>query len=80
MRVDHCDAPALLLARRRNHVFGEKEGSYIGTPTSIACCSAACRATRAPLWVSVGNAVVAEAVGVILEYELRINMEGGGSK
>lgn len=81
MRVNHGDAPdrwsALL---RTSHVFSEKEGSYIGTPTSMACCSAACRATRAPLWVSVGNAAVAEAVGAMLKYELRIKPEGGGNK
>ena len=40
----------------------------MGTPFSSACCSAACRATRAPLCVSVGTAAVADAVGVILRY------------
>jgi hypothetical protein len=47
----------------------------MGTPTSSACCSAACRATRAPLCVSVGTAAVADAVGVMLKYVCSSNME-----
>jgi hypothetical protein len=40
--------------------------TYIGTPNSTACCSAACRATRAPLCVRVGSEAVAAAVGDML--------------
>jgi hypothetical protein len=39
--------------------------SYIGTPISSAYCSAACKATLAPLCVRVGTDVVAAAVGAI---------------
>lgn len=66
--VDYSYAPSLHVSTgssARVMCLG-KEGSHIGTPTSIACCSAACRATRAPLWVSVGRAAVAEAVGAML--------------
>jgi hypothetical protein len=54
------------------HPLGD--ATYIGTPTSSACCSAACRATRAPLCVNVGTAAVADAVGVILKYVCSNNM------
>jgi hypothetical protein len=47
----------------------------MGTPFSSACCSAACRATRAPLCVRVGTAAVADAVGVMLKYVFSSNME-----
>jgi hypothetical protein len=39
--------------------------SYIGTPISSACCSAACNATLAPFCVRVGTDVVADAVGAM---------------
>jgi hypothetical protein len=64
--VDYCYAP------RRYQYLGRAYGAaagrvtYIGTPISMACCSAACRATRAPLCVKLGTEAVAAAVGDIL--------------
>jgi hypothetical protein len=39
--------------------------SYMGTPISSACCSAACKATLAPFCVRVGNDAVAAVDGAM---------------
>lgn len=78
MRVNYGDAPVVVLAWLVPSCCIQcvwEGNSYIGTPTSIACCSAACRATRAPLCVNVGTAAVADAVGDMLKYVCRSNME-----
>jgi hypothetical protein len=62
-----CASTTAMLLRLCQHlqVSDEFRYSYIGTPISSACCSAACRATLAPLCVRVGTDVVAAAVGAI---------------
>jgi hypothetical protein len=49
--------------------------SYMGTPISSACCSAACSATLAPPCVRVGVDVVAAAIGAISIYEYVRNIQ-----
>jgi hypothetical protein len=75
--VNYSDAPVVVLARwvRLSRILYIWRGTYMGTPFSSACCSAACKATRAPLCVSVGTAAVADAVGVILRYVCPSNIE-----
>jgi hypothetical protein len=77
MCVNYSNAPVLGLAQEvpLSRILYVWRGTYMGTPTSSACCSAACRATRAPLCVSVGTAAVADAVGVMLKYVCSSNME-----
>jgi hypothetical protein len=58
---------AILLRRCKDScILRSLVSTYIGTPISEACFSAACRATLAPFCVSVGNVAVAAAVGAML--------------
>lgn len=57
---------AMLLEIMSDKVYSIYVGRpYIGTPISIACCSAACTATRAPPCVRVGSEIVADIAGAM---------------
>jgi hypothetical protein len=60
--IDYGYAPGVLLTTAH---LRPSLSTYIGTPISCACCSAACKATLAPLCVKVGNDAVAAADGAI---------------
>jgi hypothetical protein len=75
MGIDYCYAPGLMSACKLACLVAGGRVTYIGTPISTACCSAASNATRAPLCVKVGSEAVAAAVGAILRCMCSNNLQ-----
>jgi hypothetical protein len=81
VKVRRCvcaSTTAMLLLLHQYHLEAKWfSDSYMGTPMSSACCSAACKATLAPLCVRVGTDAVAAAVGAMSNcpYRERIQLK-----